>query len=100
VFDLLFSQCDRHGQNLYLKPDGAIVLIDNDQVGPQSVELFVAACDGVCGEGGSKYGLYSGVCGEGGSKYVLCSVSSRGNGSSAAWLHSASWYNLVVGFRV
>lgn len=33
VFDLLFSQCDRHGQNLYLKPDGSIVLIDNDQVG-------------------------------------------------------------------
>jgi predicted unusual protein kinase regulating ubiquinone biosynthesis (AarF/ABC1/UbiB family) len=43
VFDLLFSQCDRHGQNLYLKPDGAIVLIDNDQVGAQLVELFAAA---------------------------------------------------------
>lgn len=33
IFDLLFSQCDRHGQNLYLKPDGSLVLIDNDQVG-------------------------------------------------------------------
>jgi hypothetical protein len=32
VFDLLFSQCDRHGQNLYLRPDGSLVLIDNDQV--------------------------------------------------------------------
>jgi hypothetical protein len=32
IFDLLFSQCDRHGQNLYLKPDGSLVLIDNDQV--------------------------------------------------------------------
>lgn len=31
IFDLLFSQCDRHGQNLYLKPDGSLVLIDNDQ---------------------------------------------------------------------
>jgi hypothetical protein len=35
VFDLLFSQCDRHGQNLYLKPDGSLVLIDNDQVNEQ-----------------------------------------------------------------
>lgn len=32
IFDLLFSQCDRHGQNLYLQPDGSLVLIDNDQV--------------------------------------------------------------------
>lgn len=31
VFDLLFSQCDRHGQNLYFLPDGSISLIDNDQ---------------------------------------------------------------------
>jgi len=31
VFDLLFSQCDRHGQNLYLTPDGGVSLIDNDQ---------------------------------------------------------------------
>ena len=32
IFDLLFSQCDRHGSNLYLQPDGSLVLIDNDQV--------------------------------------------------------------------
>jgi predicted unusual protein kinase regulating ubiquinone biosynthesis (AarF/ABC1/UbiB family) len=38
VFDLLFSQCDRHGQNLYLKPDGSLVLIDNDQVSEMGSE--------------------------------------------------------------
>jgi hypothetical protein len=29
IFDLLFSQCDRHGQNLFLLPNGSISLISN-----------------------------------------------------------------------
>lgn len=43
IFDLLFSQCDRHGQNLYLKPDGSLVLIDNDQVGDKILPGQAAA---------------------------------------------------------
>jgi predicted unusual protein kinase regulating ubiquinone biosynthesis (AarF/ABC1/UbiB family) len=27
IFDLLFFQCDRHSQNLYLLPNGSIRLI-------------------------------------------------------------------------
>ena len=31
TFDLLTSQCDRHGQNVYVSKDGRLSLIDNDQ---------------------------------------------------------------------
>lgn len=61
VFDLLFSQCDRHGQNLYLKPDGSIVLIDNDQVNMTGV---------ICKRGLCKAGV-SRVCGWGGGAKVV-----------------------------
>ncbi len=33
IFDLLFSQCDRHQQNIFLEETGKVWLIDNDQVG-------------------------------------------------------------------
>ncbi|GFR52103.1 hypothetical protein Agub_g14616, partial [Astrephomene gubernaculifera] len=32
IFDLLFSQCDRHQQNIFLTETGKFWLIDNDQV--------------------------------------------------------------------
>ncbi|KAG2429084.1 hypothetical protein HXX76_011324 [Chlamydomonas incerta] len=32
IFDLLFSQCDRHQQNIFLTESGKFWLIDNDQV--------------------------------------------------------------------
>jgi hypothetical protein len=35
IFDLLFSQCDRHQQNIFLTETGKFWLIDNDQVGAQ-----------------------------------------------------------------
>lgn len=31
IFDLLTSQCDRHGQNVYVSESGRLALIDNDQ---------------------------------------------------------------------
>jgi hypothetical protein len=31
VHDLLFSQCDRHPQNVIINADGNLKLIDNDQ---------------------------------------------------------------------
>ena len=47
IFDLLFSQCDRHGQNVYLKPDGSLVLIDNDQVRSTYPSLVLGCWGGV-----------------------------------------------------
>ena len=35
IFDLLFSQCDRHQQNIFLTEEGKFWLIDNDQVNTQ-----------------------------------------------------------------
>ena len=32
IFDLLFSQCDRHQQNVFVTEAGKVWLIDNDQV--------------------------------------------------------------------
>ncbi|MEW5300995.1 MAG: hypothetical protein WDW36_003881 [Sanguina aurantia] len=32
IFDLLFSQCDRHQQNIFIRDDGNLQFIDNDQV--------------------------------------------------------------------
>jgi len=32
IFDVLFSQCDRHQQNIFLTESGQLRLIDNDQV--------------------------------------------------------------------
>ena len=32
VFDVLFSQCDRHQQNVFLQESGQLQIIDNDQV--------------------------------------------------------------------
>ena len=32
IFDLLFSQCDRHQQNIFFTEDGNMKIIDNDQV--------------------------------------------------------------------
>ena len=31
IHDLLFSQCDRHPQNVIINADGSLKLIDNDQ---------------------------------------------------------------------
>jgi hypothetical protein len=31
IVDLLFSQCDRHPDNVYITPAGGLLLIDNDQ---------------------------------------------------------------------
>jgi hypothetical protein len=33
IFDLLFSQCDRHQQNIFLTETGKFWLIDTDRVG-------------------------------------------------------------------
>lgn len=41
IFDLLFSQCDRHQQNIFIRDDGNLQFIDNDQVGVDAVFLFV-----------------------------------------------------------
>ena len=48
IFDVLFSQCDRHQQNLFITEAGEVSLIDNDQARPSAITvvplLFVPLC--------------------------------------------------------
>jgi hypothetical protein len=45
VFDLMFTQCDRHQQNIFMTEEGKLFAIDNDQV---RVNARVRACVRAC----------------------------------------------------
>jgi len=45
VFDFVFSESDRHGQNVFLSPEGQMQLIDSESTGQKSVNsMFLPGC--------------------------------------------------------